>query len=95
MTNLLDSALWLAGEVFFNLGLDPGLGTFGRRAGGWTKVFEGSEDDAHRLAGRIVKDHLPCGIHRTGPGRSEVVVRHEQREQEAALSEALGLDAQT
>ncbi|HET6713192.1 MAG TPA: hypothetical protein VFI59_05720 [Actinomycetota bacterium] len=93
--NLLESALWLAGEVFFRLGLDRGPGTLGRRARGWTTVFEGSEDDAHRLAGRILKSHLPCGIHRTGPRRSEVVVRHEHREQAAASAETLGLDAQT
>ena len=93
--SLVDSALWLAGEVFFNLGLDRGLGTFGRRARGWTRIFEGPENDAHQLAGRVLKAHLPCGIHRTGSGRSEVVVRHEHLEQAVALAEAVGLEAQT
>jgi hypothetical protein len=43
------------------------------------------------LAGRILRDHLPCGMHRTGPGRSEVVVRTMHAEQGLALVDALGL----
>lgn len=58
-------------------------------------MYEGPEADAQRLAGRILKYHLPCGLHRTGAGRSEVVARVAHAEQALALVDALGLDAQT
>lgn len=41
----------------------------------------GAVDAVLWLAGCILKEHLPRGMHRTGAGRSEVVVRAEQREQ--------------
>ena len=96
--DLIDPILALAGELFVNLGLDRGLGLVGRTEGhggkGWVRVYEGPDDDTRRLAGRILRDHLPCGRHRTGPGRSEVVMRTMHAEQGLPLVDALGLDGQ-
>ena len=96
--DLVDSILTVAGDLFVNLGLDRALGVVGRTEGrgaqGWVRVYEGPDDDARRLAGRILHDRLPCGLHRTGPGRSEVVMRVMHAEQGLALVEALGLDGQ-
>ena len=97
--DVLDRLLWFAGDLFLLSRFDRGLDIFGRTEGrggkGWVRVYEGPQADAQRLAGRILKDHLPCGLHRTRPGRSEVVVRTAQLEQALAVVEALGLDAQT
>jgi hypothetical protein len=96
--DLLDAIVRIAGETFLNLGFERGLGAVGRTEGrggkGWIRIYEGPEDDARRLAGRILLDHLPCGMHRTGPGRSEVVVRTMHAEEGLALVDALGLDDQ-
>ena len=96
--HLIDSMLTLAGELVINLGLDRGLGLVGRTEGrggkGWVRIYEGPDDDARRVAGRILRDHLPCGLHRTAGGRSEVVVRTMHAEQGLALVDALGLDDQ-
>jgi hypothetical protein len=96
--DLVDAMLHVVGETLVNLGLERGLGAVGRTQGrggrGWVRVFAGSDDDARRLAGRILRDHLPCGMHRIGPGRCEIVVRATQVEQALALVDALGLDDQ-
>jgi hypothetical protein len=96
--DLLDRILTVAGELFLHLGFDRGLGAVGRTEGrggtGWIRVYDGPDDEARRLAGRILREHLPCGLHRTGPGRSEVVVRTMHAEQAFALVDALGLDDQ-
>jgi hypothetical protein len=96
--DVIGSILTFAGETLVYLGLDGGLRVFGRTEGrggaGWIRVYDGPDDDARRLAGRILRDHIPCGLHRTGPGRSEVVVRSMHAEQGLALVDALGLDDQ-
>jgi hypothetical protein len=66
----------------------------GRGRKGWVRVYDGPDDEARPLAGRILRDHVPCGLHRTGPERSEVVVRTMHAEQALALVDALGLDGQ-
>ena len=96
--DVIGSILTIAGELFLNLGFERGLDAVGRTEGrggkGWVRIYEGPDDDARRLAGRILRDHIPCGLHRTGPGRSEVVVRTMHAEQGLALVDALGLDDQ-
>lgn len=96
---VFDRLLWFAGDLFLLSGFDRGLDIFGRTEGrggkGWVRVYEGPQPDTQRVAGRILKDHLPCGLHRTSPGRSEVVVRTAHLEQALAVVEALGLEAQT
>ena len=96
--DLIDSILTIAGEASMKLGFERGLDAVGRTEGrsgkGWVRIHDGPDDDARRLAGRILRDHLPCGVHRTGPGRSEVVARATHAEQALALVEALGLDDQ-